>query len=587
VGAVASAHEELAEEVRRFPSDRQVGERADTLHKATLALDQAERMLAAARTAEARARDERVQALNVRDARARQLELVADLDDLDGLDRRIDQYREAAISLGWAADKLRAARQRLAREVGERDRLREMVANNRVDAEERRAVWLRVHTEAEELAVSPDGLAATEALKRVDALRAELASLGKTIEARETRLRSASVVLGAAKQRVGGLDEKHRGSVERRESAAGDLICLIREGALAIGLDPEFDASGDWSMTRALEVARQRIEAQLGGEPITPQSMDNARTRLTDAFRELTATLAAYAPSLEWHLDGRMPSTTAVYNDRAVSIIELRERVAAERDEQEELFNKAEADLIERYLLGEVADHLRERVMSAEGQVTAINRMLRDHRTASGMYLSLRWSRNVENARHQDALQSLMTDPSLLREDQRTTLREFFQERIRGARDQSDNRTWREHLLEALDYRQWFRLSILKHQDGRTELFSDREFTVGSGGEKSVSLHLPLFAAAAAYYDSAARPAPRVVVLDEVFVGIDTRMRGSCLDMVRDFDLDLVMTSAEELGTYAEVPALGIYHMVRDHTVRGVLCEHWVWNGEDLVERPE
>ena len=48
-----------------------------------------------------------------------------------------------------------------------------------------------------------------------------------------------------------------------------------------------------------------------------------------------------------------------------------------------------------------------------------------------------------------------------------------------------------------------------------------------SGGEKAIALHLPLFAAVAAHYH-AVPEAPRIILLDEVFVGVDTTNLGQC-----------------------------------------------------------
>ena len=46
-----------------------------------------------------------------------------------------------------------------------------------------------------------------------------------------------------------------------------------------------------------------------------------------------------------------------------------------------------------------------------------------------------------------------------------------------------------------------------------------------SGGEKSAAIHLPLFAAANALYSSAKDHCPRLIALDEAFVGIDERYK--------------------------------------------------------------
>jgi hypothetical protein len=71
-------------------------------------------------------------------------------------------------------------------------------------------------------------------------------------------------------------------------------------------------------------------------------------------------------------------------------------------------------------------------------------------------------------------------------------------------------------------------------------------------------LTLPQFAAAAAHYRSADPRAPRLILLDEVFVGVDSDMRAKCMGLLATFDLDFVMTSEREWGCYSSLPGLAI-----------------------------
>ncbi|MFE3796484.1 SbcC/MukB-like Walker B domain-containing protein [Nocardia tengchongensis] len=57
-----------------------------------------------------------------------------------------------------------------------------------------------------------------------------------------------------------------------------------------------------------------------------------------------------------------------------------------------------------------------------------------------------------------------------------------------------------------------------------------------------MALNLPLFAAVAAH-DQAAPAAPRTILLDEVFVGVDTVNRGQIFALLAALDLDLLLTS--------------------------------------------
>lgn len=90
---------------------------------------------------------------------------------------------------------------------------------------------------------------------------------------------------------------------------------------------------------------------------------------------------------------------------------------------------------------------------------------------------------------------------------------------------------------------------------------------------------LPQLAAAAAHYGSARPDAPRLILLDEAFVGVDSDMRAKCMGLLHAFDLDFVMTSEREWGCYDTVPALAIYQLVTRPGFDAIHETRWVWNG--------
>lgn len=96
-------------------------------------------------------------------------------------------------------------------------------------------------------------------------------------------------------------------------------------------------------------------------------------------------------------------------------------------------------------------------------------------------------------------------------------------------------------------------------------------------------LHLPLFAAMAAHYHS--RPtAPRLIVLDEVFAGIDRATRGQLMGLLVELDLDVLLTSHEEWGFYRELDGISTYHLIREPDLPGVFAEWFVWDGANRWE---
>ncbi len=138
--------------------------------------------------------------------------------------------------------------------------------------------------------------------------------------------------------------------------------------------------------------------------------------------------------------------------------------------------------------------------------------------------------------------------------------------------------------MAALDYRDWHEFRVIQVTDGRREVLTRRRHQQGSGGEKAVALHLPLFAAAAAQFAAARERRPTDDPARRGVRGIDERMRAQLLGLLERFDLDFVLTSHELWGCYPECSALGIYHLHREPGIPGVATAHFRWDGERRVE---
>jgi hypothetical protein len=144
------------------------------------------------------------------------------------------------------------------------------------------------------------------------------------------------------------------------------------------------------------------------------------------------------------------------------------------------------------------------------------------------------------------------TIPGTLADDEREALYDFFRSRIDKIRDAGTAGDWVQQLDEVLDYRRWHRFVVqMRVTGGEWVTVTRRQHGAKTGGEKTIVLHLPLFAAAAAHYRSAPE-APRRILLDEVVVGMDSTNRGQLKEVLAAFDLDLVLTSDTEWCTYPE-----------------------------------
>jgi hypothetical protein len=94
---------------------------------------------------------------------------------------------------------------------------------------------------------------------------------------------------------------------------------------------------------------------------------------------------------------------------------------------------------------------------------------------------------------------------------------------------------------------------------------------------------LPLFAAVAAHYQ-AAPAGPRVILLDEVFVGVDSANRGQVFALLSALDLDLMLTSDHEWCTYTELSGISIHQLITgDDGDDAVTTALFTWNGHELM----
>ncbi|WP_245320991.1 SbcC/MukB-like Walker B domain-containing protein [Bradyrhizobium sp. NAS96.2] len=159
----------------------------------------------------------------------------------------------------------------------------------------------------------------------------------------------------------------------------------------------------------------------------------------------------------------------------------------------------------------------------------------------------------------------------------------MLQQRITAERERADSGASRDsagplldQLSRALDYRRWHRFRVERWQDGHWRKLSGP----ASSGERALGLTVPLFAAIASFYSQGSFPlAPRLMLLDEAFAGIDDAARAHCMGLIREFDLDFVITSEREWACYAELPGVAICQLQRREGIDAVFVSRWSWDG--------
>ncbi|MEU7044707.1 TIGR02680 family protein [Streptomyces varsoviensis] len=334
--------------------------------------------------------------------------------------------------------------------------------------------------------------------------------------------------------------------------------------------------------------ARDRLRALRALAEAVDQSLGRDREEVSDGLllkrhTTLRDQLAGgYDAQLDEHEGVKVCRLLDDHGSHDVAVVG--ERIAREAAEARGRLTDRESEVFQRFLTGELGDHLSAQVITAAHLVAELNDTLRTVRTSHGLGVELLWKLDDDiDADVRVAVELLRSPSSLRTREQTERLRDVLQRRIEDARRADPSAGYTAHLRTALDYRSWFTFHTFVVDDsapGRRRKLTGR--TGLSQGEQRVLSYLVLFAAAAAHFTSladAAPHAPRLILLDDAFAKVDEPTHGRLGRILVDLDLDFVLTSERLMGNWAEVPSLHIYECLRDPHVRGVATLHYTWNG--------
>jgi hypothetical protein len=250
------------------------------------------------------------------------------------------------------------------------------------------------------------------------------------------------------------------------------------------------------------------------------------------------------------------------------------------------LLEQREKTVLEDALLTALAQQIHERVLAARDLVAAMDADTRSKPMSSGTVIGIGWIRAEGLGEHQLAASRILeADATSLGERGLGELRSLIRAMIHEHRARRQRDTYREALSAVLDYRAWHLFELrLTRPGGCTEKLTRTKHSQMSGGEKSASIHMPLFAAANALYSSAKPTCPRLVALDEAFAGIDNRFTPDLLGLTVKFDLDLFMTGHDLWVRYPEVPATAHYDLHHDETTHTVSALLVFRDGRQLID---
>ncbi|SES05710.1 TIGR02680 family protein [Streptomyces sp. yr375] len=513
---------------------------------------------------------------------------------------RVDAVETATRAFETAVRELAARRREHARqsEAAEAatDRLTVAAEDEEAAADTERAARRRYTEEAAGLEALQEavGAEAQEVMRQVQETEDGIDALvGEAKTARTAQHGAIAGTAAAEARRTAAAEARSVAAAEEKDTARSLRPYAVRELLDILRCPPglawpaqEADWAGE-TLPPAVAAAHEAILAATRDLTPTESSLKQSVTRLTKALDDLQAQLAAagqdYRP--EWDGSDGVIVVRVADEEGPLPVAAFAQKISAHRRDQAELLSESEQRILEDALLTRLAQQIHDRTIDARDLIRRMNADMRRRTMSSGTTVGVSWLLADHLDDEQRGVCALLdADAVRLGPDGLARVRTHFAAQIKNARARHRDQPYRELLAEVLDYRRWRHFAFqLVRPDKTEERLTRARHSRLSGGEQSVSLHLPLFAAAHAMLNSAHPHAPRLLALDEAFAGVDDTGRGELMSLAAQFDLDLFMTGYDLWAAHASVSAAAHYdlaHTAVDHTVSALLL---VWDGDRLL----
>lgn len=569
-------------EARSAPDDSAVRNAVAAVATAALALEESRRRVVEAEEFLSICKRDHRNAIDRRDMEALDLGLTDWTQRIGEFENQIHEFKNALAGF-WPAVRAYADTSRNRQRI-ESMRMGAINEEQRRDDAYREAQHFAITASAERDALeSSCGAAVEEILRRVEAAREREDGLRQALK--EQRDASVRIQIDEATQNkdVETLSARLNEDTSVRDAACRTLQRFAAARLLEIAVRDLQETAAEWSATRAVEIARI-IAGRLGDVDTSEAAWNRSERETHQQVQILIEALQPHGHRPWYAPEDGVLSVTIQVQGKEWTMAELKEDLDGQIRDRQRILDEREREILERHLIGEVSTHLTDLLHRAEELVGRMNDEIESRPMSTGMALRFKWEIAEDGPAGLPEIRKL-----LLRKDgtwssgDRQALGRFLQQQIKTVRAEYEVGTWADHLKMALDYRRWHRFVVERQQEGRWQRLTRRTHGTGSGGEKAVALTIPQFAAAAAHYQSAGRLAPRLILLDEAFVGIDNDMRSKCMGLLAAFDLDFIMTSEREWGCYPTLPGLAIYQLSTRQGIDAVGVTRWIWNGRERI----
>lgn len=580
------ARRKLAQQERdKLPSDEALRSAHATRNAAKQAFEAAAAQQVKADTALLEAQGKFDAASKVLAEEARDLHLPQTEDALREVEAAINQFQQAGSDLaaalqGWqeALANLTEQQAREAAALQSKDSAAEQAQQKQSLAESAQAAFNTLQSvigskiETIKQRISELNAAVTQGDMQLPTLRKHAVSLERAHSVSEEKMQARAHDVAVAE--------------EARRSAAETLQRFAETELLAVA-DSELELPTSWTVDASLQLAR-KTEQSLSAVEASDEIFARLQKEISSDYTELGRALTAQGQQAAMEQNDFGLTVRVFHANRPERPDVLEQRLTAEATQRLEILSSQERAVLENHLQSHIAVDLQTLMKQAEAQKTRINKELEKRPTSTGVRFKLDWEPLPAAHEGAEGFEPLRKTLLLKSKDawsptESAAIGSFLQARINSQRATDGTGKLADHLAAALDYRCWHRYRVSRSQGAEWKPLAGG---AASSGEKALGVTVPMFAAASGHYASCGNPhAPRLVLLDEAFAGIDDEARSHCMGLIKAFDLDFVMTSEREWGCHPTLPGVAIAQLQRLPNVDAVHVSRWRWDG--LSKRPD
>lgn len=429
----------------------------------------------------------------------------------------------------------------------------------------------------QEILNSPENVAAAEKLKN---LKEEKLELKEQYDKADRNIIRIDTTIQGREEILNSENEK----VETKERAVEKTLEYYKE-ELSLGYVVQYEKGEEEELLE--EILKNVKDNEKTIEGITVSLMKKFNDNSSRLYEYMAATEEIFEDDSEYcrkRIYIRM-----INNGKKLSLYEFEKILNEEIEQREYAIEREDRKLIVDILSGNIGHKLNDQIYESRKWIKEMSKIMSEMETSMKMKFSMEWKPKEklnESELEINELEILLRkDGKLLPAEDLQKISEHFKSKLNLIREEmkikGEEVNYIDSIREILDYRKWFEFRIYYHREGENKKeLTNNAFNRFSGGEKAMSIYIPLLAAASAQYKKAKEDCPRIIALDEAFAGIDDKNISSMFELIDKLDFDYIMNSQILWGCYETVKKLRIAELINRRDLKMVKVNHFYWDGK-------